>query len=153
MTDAAKRRFDFDDDASSVLSSEWEHPPSVAASHVSSVGSMPHVEKDQHVNTKNPAPKDATFKEWGQTVRMLDKVKHMEATYVQLIDIADTQSWVHEYLKWPKSNHGTKSANYAKATYVTRAMDCAMFLEAVGWEARPSNAKASALTFTRTVKK
>lgn len=149
MTDASKRRYDPEEDDASSASSDWEGL-SMISQNSRPLGSAHQSKKYTYSNKNAPLPKDVTFVEWCNSICTLKKIKHLNLTYLELVEKAESIPEIHSYLKWVKQTHGPSSIHYLKGN-MTQVMDLAVFLEAVEWTYEDK--ETSELSFTRQVKK
>lgn len=153
MTDASKRRHDIVDDGVSSASSDWEGVSS-ASPDTRPMGSSDNAQKKWTWKDKNvPLPPGVSFEEWSASLCTLNKVKHLNLSYMELVQKSGTDLEIHDYLKWVKNTHGPTSSNYLRGK-LTQVMDFAVFLEAVEWKPRTEDIEpGDRTTFTRRVKK
>lgn len=153
MTDAAKRRHDIVEDGVSSASSDWEGLSSISQNS-RPLGSTDNLPKKWTWKNKDiPLPPGTSFAEWSASLCTLNKVKHLNMSYMELVQKSGTDLEIHDYLKWVKNTHGPTSSNYLRGK-LTQVMDFAVFLEAVEWNPRTEDKEPSErTTFTRRVKK
>jgi hypothetical protein len=159
MSDASKRRLSEDaKEAEGEASiSDWstcgfEGPSKVENACL--VGALkPPTEKPYmlHVHRHiNPPEKNMTFSLWGNSVCQMPKVAELKLSYLELIQLASTDTEIKEYLMWVKNRYGTENTGNPKGK-ITPAVDLAMFLEAVDWNGDSMVEKGS-MTFSRKLK-
>lgn len=149
MTDAAKRRIDAEQSAESSESSDWEGLSSISQSS-RPLGTSAGVKKYVYKNKEIRLPSDVSFDEWGKSLCTLKKVKHLEMTYIELVEKSGIEPEIAEYLQWVKNTHGANSIHFLKGPR-TQVMNFAAFLEAVGWKSEEKS--SSGTGFSRIVKK
>ena len=91
-----------------------------------------------------------TFSLWGNSVCQMPKVAELKLSYLELIQLASTDTEIKEYLMWVKNRYGTENTGNAKGK-ITPAVDLAMFLEAVDWNGDSMVEKGS-MTFSRKLR-
>lgn len=148
MTDASKRRLE--EEVAESDSSDWEGLSTISQTSMP-MGKSGVPTKYGYVNREIKLPVNTSFDEWSRTVCQMNKVKHLELSYAELVVEAETSTLVHGYLKWLRSAYGVNSSKYNPKAAITPAVDLALYLEAVGWV--PEAKEPSECSFTRVVKK
>lgn len=143
MGDASKRRRDQDEweIATSVTSSPVRptyaggYDPAVPMPSGSAVSPQygPTSESVKYANPKIPLPPGFTLEQWGQVMCSMPKVKALNMCYRELVQLAEQDDEIAQYLHWCKTSHGTRGSGVLKGN-LTPSSDLAMYLEATGWE-------------------
>ena len=91
-----------------------------------------------------------TFFLWGNSVCQMLKVAEMKLSYLELVQLAYTDTEIKDCLMWVKNRYGTENTGKPKGK-ITPSVDLAMFLEAVNWN-RDSTVDKGSMTFSRKLK-
>ena len=151
MSDASKRQRDGESDWEALSyagTAEVEAPMPHEAYHGGDV-----TRKEWfiiHSNPKISVPKGMNIQQWGSVVCEMDKVKSLKMSYYELAKLASSNDEIAAYLRWIKKTYGTNDTGILQGKKVTRAVDLALFLEAIGWE--PSCDGDSEVAFIRHFK-
>lgn len=160
MTDAAKRRHDSDDDASShwtkVSNPDDIKPPyDFAAKEVFDTPWTQHdlltqsVMFDAKEDVNIPKPTDvANLRAWGQCLCQCDKYKEAKLSYFEMIEMAKSDPEMRQYLQYIYGRYGWKAGVTSSTEKITPGKDLARFLQRYGWNAHQANET----TFTRQMK-
>lgn len=162
MSDAAKRRRD--DESGSEWSKVGDSSPkpsttyagyagSVAAPYPSSPTKVDQPVESQygfvHSNRQIPLPKGMSMHQWSRVMCKLEKVKHLQLCYEELVARARGDEETHDYLKFIINKFGTKGKAPSSDLKVTPGVDLALYLEAIEWQPRNPEGRDS---FVRELK-